>query len=128
MVFGTWQMELQMKAICEGRSTKHQVVQQSLEQYREVFVRTKQHMGVLKGVSNLWSHCSASPKYIDPFLSPAWTMLMYLCIIGRLLTSTFSASTRAEMRCYVCINAKTGLSCNWIHRLQETRTVLTYHG
>jgi hypothetical protein len=47
-----------MKAICEGRSTKHQVVQQSLEQYREVFVRTKQQIGVLKGVSSPSSHCS----------------------------------------------------------------------
>jgi len=44
-------MELQMKAICEGRSTKADVVHQSLEQYREVFIRTNQQIGVLKDVS-----------------------------------------------------------------------------
>lgn len=44
-------MELQMKAICEGQRTKNDVVQQSLEQYRLVFMRTKEGMGVLKAVS-----------------------------------------------------------------------------
>ena len=44
-----------MKAICEGRSTKSQVVQQSLEQYREVYVRTRQQMEVLKDVSGAFS-------------------------------------------------------------------------
>lgn len=44
-------MELQMKAICEGRSTKNDVVQMNLEKYREVFVRTSQQMDVLKNVS-----------------------------------------------------------------------------
>jgi len=36
------QMELQMKAICNGTTTRHDVVQQNLEQYRAVFVRTVQ--------------------------------------------------------------------------------------
>jgi hypothetical protein len=44
-------MELHMKAICEGRMTKYEVVQQSLEQYREVFIKTNQQINVLKGVS-----------------------------------------------------------------------------
>lgn len=39
-----------MKAICEGRSTRNDVVQQNLEQYRAVFVRTMQQIGVLKAV------------------------------------------------------------------------------
>lgn len=42
------EMELQMKAICEGRTTKNDVVQMNLEKYREVFVRTVQQMDVLK--------------------------------------------------------------------------------
>ncbi|KAK3081835.1 hypothetical protein LTS18_000862, partial [Coniosporium uncinatum] len=42
------EMELQTKAICEGRSTKADVVHQSLEQYREVFIRTNQQIAVLK--------------------------------------------------------------------------------
>jgi DNA topoisomerase-3 len=41
-------MEMQMKAICEGRSTRSDVVQQNLEQYRAVFQRTTQQINVLK--------------------------------------------------------------------------------
>lgn len=47
-----------MKAICEGRSTKNDVVQMNLEKYREVFVRTSQQMDVLKNVSlHVVIHC-----------------------------------------------------------------------
>ncbi|KAF2744857.1 DNA topoisomerase [Sporormia fimetaria CBS 119925] len=42
------EMEAQMKAICDGRSTRHEVVQQNLEQYRAVYTRTTQQIGVLK--------------------------------------------------------------------------------
>jgi DNA topoisomerase-3 len=49
-------MEVQMKAICEGRTTRHDVVQQNLEQYRAVFNRTAQQINVLKTVSQ---YCSA---------------------------------------------------------------------
>ncbi|EUC45325.1 hypothetical protein COCMIDRAFT_95795 [Bipolaris oryzae ATCC 44560] len=49
------QMEEQMKAICEGRSTRNDVVQQNLEQYRVVFNRTVQQINVLK---------SAITKYV----------------------------------------------------------------
>lgn len=42
------EMEVQMKAICEGRSTRNDVVQQNLEQYRAVFTRTNQQIHVLK--------------------------------------------------------------------------------
>jgi hypothetical protein len=40
-----------MKAICDGTTTRHDVVQQNLEQYRAVFVRTIQQMDVIKAVS-----------------------------------------------------------------------------
>ena len=46
------QMELQMKAICEGRMTRNDVVQQNLDQYRAVFNRTVQQINVLKSVSH----------------------------------------------------------------------------
>ncbi|KNG48423.1 prokaryotic type I DNA topoisomerase [Stemphylium lycopersici] len=49
------EMEVQMKAICEGRSTRNDVVQQNLEQYRAVFNRTVQQINVLK---------SAITKYV----------------------------------------------------------------
>lgn len=42
------QMELKMKAICEGRQTRTDVVQESLDQYREVFVKTQRDIDVLK--------------------------------------------------------------------------------
>jgi DNA topoisomerase III len=45
------QMEIQMKAICEGRTTRNDVVQQSLEQYRAVYARTTQRMNILEAVS-----------------------------------------------------------------------------
>lgn len=41
-----------MKAICEGRTTRNDVVQQNLEQYRAVFNRTVQQINVLKSVSH----------------------------------------------------------------------------
>ncbi len=43
-------MEVQMKAICEGQTTRNDVVQQNLEQYRAVFNRTTQQINVLKAV------------------------------------------------------------------------------
>lgn len=42
------EMELKMKAICEGGKTKTEVVQESLEQYRAVFSKTQQEVDVLK--------------------------------------------------------------------------------
>lgn len=48
-------MEAQMKAICEGRSTRNDVVQQNLEQYRAVFNRTVQQINVLKSVCQYYS-------------------------------------------------------------------------
>ncbi|KAF2621244.1 DNA topoisomerase III [Macroventuria anomochaeta] len=49
------EMELQMKAICEGRTTRNDVVQQNLDQYRAIFNRTVQQINVLK---------SAITKYV----------------------------------------------------------------
>ncbi|KAF1924014.1 DNA topoisomerase III [Didymella exigua CBS 183.55] len=49
------EMELQMKAICEGRTTRNDVVQQNLDQYRAVFNRTVQQINILK---------SAITKYV----------------------------------------------------------------
>ena len=40
-----------MKEICAGTKSRNDVVHESLEQYREVFVRTSQQIHVLKAVS-----------------------------------------------------------------------------
>jgi DNA topoisomerase-3 len=41
-------MEVELKAICQGTRNRHDVVQTSLEQYREVYFRTIQGMGTIK--------------------------------------------------------------------------------
>ncbi|KAF2172435.1 hypothetical protein M409DRAFT_17668 [Zasmidium cellare ATCC 36951] len=45
------EMELKMKAICEGRKTRAEVVAETVEQYRAVYVRTQQRLGMLRAVS-----------------------------------------------------------------------------
>lgn len=44
---------MKMKAICDGQSTKLQVVQESVDMYREVYIMTTSRMGVLRTVSNV---------------------------------------------------------------------------
>lgn len=46
------EMELSMKEICEGRKTKDDVVRESLRQYKRVYVKTEEEIGVLKAVSS----------------------------------------------------------------------------
>lgn len=41
------EMELKMKAICEGTTTKQLVLEQSLAQYRRVFLQSQEQLGVL---------------------------------------------------------------------------------
>lgn len=43
-------MELKMKAICEGRKTRQDVVQETIEQYRAVYNRTQQGLHHLHAV------------------------------------------------------------------------------
>jgi DNA topoisomerase-3 len=45
------EMELKMKAICEGRTTKETVLQESIAQYRQVFMQTQEKLDVLRAVS-----------------------------------------------------------------------------
>lgn len=44
------EMELQMKAICEGRTTKEAVLEESIRQYRRVFMQSMEQLDVLKAV------------------------------------------------------------------------------
>ncbi len=46
------EMELQMKAICEGRTTHGAVMQQSLRQYRQVYEQSSERLDVLKAVGH----------------------------------------------------------------------------
>jgi hypothetical protein len=40
-----------MKAICEGRKNRREVVQESLDQYRDVYLRVQQQLPKLHEVS-----------------------------------------------------------------------------
>lgn len=44
------EMELKMKAICNGRTTKQIVLRESLAQYRQVYDQSQEQLGVLKAV------------------------------------------------------------------------------
>ncbi|KAL3423667.1 DNA topoisomerase [Phlyctema vagabunda] len=54
------EMELKMKAICEGRATKEVVLRESIRQYRNVFMDCKEGGVVLKAVSLVLSIMTAS--------------------------------------------------------------------
>ena len=45
------EMELHMRAICAGTKTKTEFVHETLEQYRDVYVRSMQQKAVLEAVS-----------------------------------------------------------------------------
>jgi DNA topoisomerase-3 len=44
------EMEIKMKAICEGRTNKEVVLRESLAQYKHVFEQSQQKLGVLRTV------------------------------------------------------------------------------
>ncbi|KAI1282411.1 DNA topoisomerase [Xylaria sp. FL0933] len=46
------EMELKMKAICEGRTTKEAVLEESIQQYRHVYMQSQQKLSVLKTVGS----------------------------------------------------------------------------
>ena len=43
-------MELKMKAICEGRKDRQEVIDETIEQYRGVYLRVQQRLNVLQAV------------------------------------------------------------------------------
>lgn len=47
------EMELKMKEICAGRKSKQDVVRESVDQYRQVWMRTQNNIGILKDVSHV---------------------------------------------------------------------------
>lgn len=46
------EMEIKMKEICAGTKTRNDFVHETLEQYRDVYMRTQQQVDVLKAVSS----------------------------------------------------------------------------
>lgn len=45
------EMELNMRAICAGTKTRSDFVHETLEQYRDIFIRSTQQAGKLEAVS-----------------------------------------------------------------------------
>ena len=45
------EMEIKMKEICAGTKSRNDFVQETLEQYKGLFIRTQQQIGVLRAVS-----------------------------------------------------------------------------
>lgn len=56
------EMEIKMKEICAGTKSRHDFVHETLEQYREVFVRTQQQVEVLRAVSELYGFAERDEK------------------------------------------------------------------
>lgn len=65
-------MELKMKAICEGRKNRREVVQESLDQYRDVYLRVQQQLPKLHEVfrhhSPVRSYANVARLYGNTFL------------------------------------------------------------
>jgi len=63
------EMELQMKAICEGRTTKQVVLHDNISQYRQVFNQSKGELGTLKAVGFRLAFSLPAPwsKPYNPF-------------------------------------------------------------
>ena len=73
------EMELQMKAICEGRTTKQAVLHDSISKYREVFDHSRSELAILKAVRPpdvvpLWLVVSC-PTPTHPPIRPPLTVL-----------------------------------------------------
>lgn len=58
------EMELKMKAICEGRATKQVVLRESLTEYRHVYNHSRSELNILKAVSDR----NAQHRYALEFL------------------------------------------------------------
>lgn len=58
------EMELKMKAISEGRTTRAVVLRESIAQYRQVFLQSQEKLDVLKAVSCLCG-CSCGQANAD---------------------------------------------------------------
>lgn len=48
------EMELKMKAICEGRTTRDAVLRESIASYRQVYDQSREEVNLLKAVSTTW--------------------------------------------------------------------------
>jgi DNA topoisomerase-3 len=63
------ELELRLKAICEGRISRAEVMRESLRQYKSVFMESKERVELLKAVRVASSSSSSSPPASSYFSS-----------------------------------------------------------
>ncbi|KAF4464184.1 hypothetical protein FALBO_8982, partial [Fusarium albosuccineum] len=61
------EMELKMKAICEGRTSKEIVLRESIAQYRHVFMQSQEKLSVLRTVCIYIGHLNFSHGITDSY-------------------------------------------------------------
>lgn len=64
-ILTTRQMEIKMKAICDGRTTRINVVHESLDMYRDVYIRTTRQLNVMKAVCLSFPHTTRRVRSAD---------------------------------------------------------------
>lgn len=55
-----------MKAICEGRKTRAEVVQETIDQYRAVYILSQRRMNALHTVNRILSNLPSVSLLINP--------------------------------------------------------------
>ena len=62
------EMEANMSEICAGRKSRTDVVEETLAQYRDVFIRCQRQVGTLQAVSLSWLSLGCSSKSFLPYV------------------------------------------------------------
>ena len=76
------EMEVKMKEICAGTKSRNDFVHETLEQYREVFVRTQQQVAVLRAVSLPQAHILIKINYSLSHARPATNTYLRCALDG----------------------------------------------
>ena len=92
------EMELKMKAICEGRTTKQVVMHESVGQYRQVYEQSRAELNILKAVSYIRTCRAALPQRLLTRLIGLQTVHLP----ERGMTNQSAESTPRETSCMQC--------------------------
>lgn len=72
------ELELRLKAICEGRISRGEVMRESIRQYKSVFLESKERVELLKAVGHLSTNFL--PVYYSLFLSGTANMMVFVVL------------------------------------------------
>lgn len=103
------QTEVNMKAICAGTKTKNDVVHETLEKYREMYVRTSSRIDVLRAVSHgslhfhsILANRSTSRPYVDMYLQHKPKMLDLIAVQAS--SKNFSLASKPVFPSWVIVH------------------------